>query len=292
MISYFYFYISFSSFIIALSSTKQIMEINRDSFKSYMESNKYNNRTKLLLIFYKNNSNFSEEALNIIEKDVAKEYGTESGVNFGKINIDEKSNLWLNLQFNIKRIPYIILIKGNYFYELNQKPDKYSLRDLINLEKEDSEKNRVPDEINTIRKILIIFNLTIKFFRNIFYNIFKIRLNKNIIIFIFIIILSLLIWLIKIFIVFVCSFLCFKSTQKKNIIIKKEKDKSIDLNIIKEGDEDADDSGFSGSELKNNEDEKDSDNDNNSPKLNKDIFKKESDLSEKEILKKYKNKIE
>ena len=65
------------------------MEINRDSFKSYIESNKYNNSTKLLLIFYKNNSNFSEEALNIIEKDVVKEYDTESGVNFGKINIDE-----------------------------------------------------------------------------------------------------------------------------------------------------------------------------------------------------------
>ena len=101
------------------------------------------------------------------------------------------------MQFNIKSIPYIILIKGNYFYELNQKPDQYSIKDLINLSLNDLNKKPIPEEINTIRKILFILNFSIRFISIGFYNIFKISLSKNIIIFIFIIILCLILWIIK-----------------------------------------------------------------------------------------------
>ena len=289
------FYIFLSLLTLILSYSKRILEINRDSFSSYLESNKYNENKKLLLIFYRQNSTFSEEALNVIENDIIKEYNSETGIDFGKINIDAENNLWLNLQFKIRTIPHIILIKGNYFYELNQKPDKYSIKEFINKEKDDSDKKRIPEEINITRKILIVTNLTIKLFRNFFYNIFKIRLNKNIIIFIIIfiliIILCFIFWIIKIIISFICCKLCCKKICKKNKSMKKKKKNGGEkaINIIKEekiDDKSSSDSGVSGSEVKDKDDQGEENIDKNMPEINNDIFNEE--ISSEKIKEKYK----
>ena len=108
------FYIFISILSLIFSFTGQISEINHDSFKSYIESNRYNENKKLLLIFYKQNSTLCEEAINAIEKYIIQDYNSESEIEFGKINLDLDNNIWLYLQFNITRIPYVILIKGIY----------------------------------------------------------------------------------------------------------------------------------------------------------------------------------
>ena len=148
------FYIFISILSLIFSFTAQISEINHDSFKSYIESNRYNENKKLLLIFYKQNSTLCEEAINAIEKYIIQDYNSESEIEFGKINLDLDNNIWLYLQFNITRIPYVILIKGIYFYELNKKPDKYSIKEFITLSPYNMIKKKIPEEINTIRKIL------------------------------------------------------------------------------------------------------------------------------------------
>ena len=260
----FSFYIFISSLTLIFCITRQIQEINLDSFKSYIESNKYDENKKLLIVFYKQNSTYCEDALNLIEKNIIKDYNFESGVEFGKINVD--NNLWLNLQFNIKSIPYIILIKGNYFYELNQKPDQYSIKDLINLSLNDLNKKPIPEEINTIRKILFILNFSIRFISIGFYNIFKISLSKNIIIFIFIIILCLILWIIKRIINLICSICCriknkYKGSKKNEEGISKLKE---EIELDKYSDK------LSEDKIENKSEEKDN---NNSDILKQDVLK-------------------
>ena len=272
------FYIFISILSLIFSFTAQISEINHDSFKSYIESNRYNENKKLLLIFYKQNSTLCEEAINAIEKYIIQDYNSESEIEFGKINLDLDNNIWLYLQFNITRIPYVILIKGIYFYELNQKPDKYSIKDFINLSPYNMIKKKMPEEINTIRKILFVLKFTFRSFRIGFYNIFGISLNKNAIIFIFIIILCLIIWIIKEIISFILGLFCLI----KKIHIRKS-NKEEDIVKIQEADKYSEN--LSGSDIGNKHEEDDNNDNDNTLKLKKGLFNQEMEEEELEKMK-------
>ena len=272
------FYIFISILSLIFSFTAQISEINHDSFKSYIESNRYNENKKLLLIFYKQNSTLCEEAINAIEKYIIQDYNSESEIEFGKINLDLDNNIWLYLQFNITRIPYVILIKGIYFYELNKKPDKYSIKEFINLSPYNMIKKKIPDEINTIRKILFVLKFTFRSFRIGFYNIFGISLNKNAIIFIFIIILCLIIWIIKEIMSFILGLFCLI----KKIRIRKN-NKEEDIVKIKEADNYSEN--LSGSDIGNKHEEDDNNDNDNTLKLKKGLFNQEMEEEELEKMK-------
>jgi len=213
-------YFLFFTFKLVFSFSQRFLDINRDSFNDYIESNRYNNNKRLFLIFYKDNCTFCEEALALIEKEIIPEYkGNNNLIDFGKINCDLEQNIWLNIQFKIKRIPYIILIIGNYFYELKYKPDKYNIKDFLDniiIKNDFSNKKRIPEQIGTFEKIIIVINFIIKTLRNIIYKIFRIRLHKYIIICILLLILFLFFWLIKIF-------FCFFLNKLRRICKKKEK---------------------------------------------------------------------
>ena len=272
------FYIFISILSLIFSFTAQISEINHDSFKSYIESNRYNENKKLLLIFYKQNSTLCEEAINAIEKYIIQDYNSESEIEFGKINLDLDNNIWLYLQFNITRIPYVILIKGIYFYELNKKPDKYSIKEFINLSPYNMIKKKIPEEINTIRKILFVLKFTFRSFRIGFYNIFGISLNKNAIIFIFIIILCLIIWIIKEIMSFILGLFCLI----KKIRIRKN-NKEEDIVKIQEADKYSEN--LSGSDIGNKHEEDDNNDNDNTLKLKKGLFNQEMEEEELEKMK-------
>ena len=272
------FYIFISILSLIFSFTGQISEINHDSFKSYIESNRYNENKKLLLSFYKQNSTLCEEAINAIEKYIIQDYNSESEIEFGKINLDLDNNIWLYLQFNITRIPYVILIKGIYFYELNKKPDKYSIKEFINLSPYNMIKKKIPEEINTIRKILFVLKFTFRSFRIGFYNIFGISLNKNAIIFIFIIILCLIIWIIKEIMSFILGLFCLI----KKIRIRKN-NKEEDIVKIKEADNYSEN--LSGSDIGNKHEEDDNNDNDNTLKLKKGLFNQEMEEEELEKMK-------
>ena len=272
------FCIFISILSLIFSFTAQISEINHYSFKSYIESNRYNENKKLLLIFYKQNSTLCEEAINAIEKYIIQDYNSESEIEFGKINLDLDNNIWLYLQFNITRIPYVILIKGIYFYELNKKPDKYSIKEFINLSPYNMIKKKIPEEINTIRKILFVLKFTFRSFRIGFYNIFGISLNKNAIIFIFIIILCLIIWIIKEIMSFILGLFCLI----KKIRIRKN-NKEEDIVKIKEADNYSEN--LSGSDIGNKHEEDDNNDNDNTLKLKKGLFNQEMEEEELEKMK-------
>ena len=133
-----FYLITFFSFLkIVNSSTRKISEINYASFKKYI-----NEKKKLLILFYIENNIFCEQVVKTIENEIIDDYNDESGIIFGKINVDSEN--MLSHEFNITKIPSIILIEEGYYYELHHKPDKYSIKDLIDLPKDNAKGKKIP----------------------------------------------------------------------------------------------------------------------------------------------------
>ena len=273
-----FYLITFFSFLkIVNSSTRKISEINYASFKKYINENK-----KLLILFYTENNIFCEQVVKTIENEIIDDYNDESGIIFGKINVDSEN--MLSHEFNITKIPSIILIQGEYFYELNQKPDKYSIKDLIDLPKDNAKGKKIPEHFSIIEKILGVVGMTVDFIFNLFYSKLKISLNKNIIIFILILIFFSFLWLIQKLLRFTCCCkFCRKCRcKKKNQIYKYDGENS---QISKE-EIDKESSEISGDDNVNKVDEIDNNNILNKKEIN-DIFN--GTISEEQILKKEKN---
>ena len=273
-----FYLITFFSFLkIVNSSTRKISEINYASFKKYI-----NEKKKLLILFYTENNIFCEQVVKTIENEIIDDYNDESGIIFGKINVDSEN--MLSHEFNITKIPSIILIQGEYFYELNQKPDKYSIKDLIDLPKDNAKGKKIPKHFGIIEKILGVVGMTVDFIFNLFYSKLKISLNKNIIIFILILIFFSFLWLIQKLLRFTCCCkFCRKCRcKKKNQIYKYDGENS---QISKE-EIDKESSEISGDDNVNKVDEIDNNNILNKKEIN-DIFN--GTISEEQILKKEKN---
>ena len=278
----FYILIFIYLFQFILCTTKRILDYNCDLFQSYTNTNKYNENKKLLLIFYKQNSTYCEDALNVIENYFSNEYDSNSGVEFGKIDINADNNMWLYLRFKIQRLPYIILIQGNYFYELNRKLDEYSLKDFLKLE---TTKKKLPGEISNINKIAIISSMTLNMIINVIDNTFNIIVNKNIIISILIILLLSFLWLIKSIIFLICKLCCKCRKNKKKTKVIQRKDNAMeiieqDINKYSESLSDCDNI---------NEDDENINSKENMPELNYDTFNNEK--TPEYIINKYKNQI-
>jgi hypothetical protein len=273
-----FYLITFFSFLkFVNSSTRKISEINYASFKKYINENK-----KLLILFYIENCIFCEQAVKTIENEIINYYDDESGIIFGKINVDSEN--MLSHKFKIKKIPSIILIQGEYFYELNQKPDKYSIKDLIDLPKDNAKGKKIPEHFNIIEKILNIIDMTVNFIIKLFYSMLKISLNKNIIISILIVIFFSFLWLIQKLLCFICCCkFCRKCKyKKKNQIYKFDEENS---QISKE-EIDKESSEISGDDNVNKVYEIDNNNTLNKNEINE-IFN--GTISEEQILKKEKN---
>lgn len=217
---------------ILLCMSKKIIEINNESFNRLVESNKYDNNKKIFVIFYTNNCNPCMEALSVINNNILNEYKYDNKIDFCKVNCDLKENIWLNIRFNITRIPYIILINGNYFYELNSNYDKYELNSFINDKKDKSELIKIPKDISLIKKRIIVINHTINYINHYFKSHYYIEININIIIFVFILffilLLILFLWLLKYILVYCCCNLCLGKICKK----KKENREIIEITRV------------------------------------------------------------
>ena len=265
-------------FLVIIS--KKLVELNNESFNRMVEANKYEKNKKLLVIFYTKNCLHCREAINIISKEIIDKYKNDIRIDFGKVDCDLRENIWLNLRFNITRIPYIIIIQGDYFYELNSHYDKFELNYFINDIKDKRELLRIPDDVNLVEKRIIILKYTINYFEKFFEKYFRIRISKNIIIFILIIFLLLLLWIIKYFLeLCCCNFLlckiCRKKQEKKNIIQESQME-----NLSGKG------SFVSGSELES----KEGDDSMYTSDISDSLFNEEIDESKLKI--KYKNKID
>ena len=213
---------------ILFSLSKTFLELNNDSFNELVEKNKYDKNKKLFVIFYTKNCYNCKEAIRIITNDIFNEYKNNNKIEFGMVDCDLRENIWLNIRFNITRIPYIIIIKGNYFYELKSNYDKFELNYFINEQKDRKELLEIPEDISLIQKRIIITRYTYNYINQYFESKYNITIHKNIIIFIFVLFFILLLWLIFYLISFCCRNLCFY------IICKRKKVKRQIVQVIKE----------------------------------------------------------
>ena len=261
---------------IFFSFGKNIIELNNESFNKIVESNKYDKNKKLIVIFYTNNCKYCQEALNVISNEIIDKYNSDNKIDFGKINCDLKENVWLNIRFNITRIPYIILVKGKYYSELNSNYDKYELNDFINTPKDNKDLLLIPNDINMVQKRIIVTKYTINYVKDFFKSKFNIDLHQNIIIFILILSLILFLWLIKLLLEFCCYMfgICKKKKVKKEIVIASK---------------DNDTSGLSGDVSGSDLNSKGDDSDSYISGITDSLFKEEMD--DKEV-KKIKEKID
>ena len=270
---------------ILFSLSKTFLELNNDSFNELVEKNKHNKNKKLLVIFYTKNCYNCQEAIRIITNDIFNEYKDDYKIEFGKVDCDLRENIWLNIRFNITRIPYIIIIKGNYFYELKSNYDKFELNYFINEQKDRRELLEIPEDISLIQKRIIIMRYTYIYINQYFESKYNITIHKNIIIFIFILFLILLLWLLFYLFSFCCWNLCFYK------ICKRKKVKQI-IQMVKEDSLSKMSNNISGSDIISKEEENKVDKESDSSYISDSYFNEVIDR--KTIVKKYyyKTKIE
>ena len=256
---------------IYFSFGKNILELNNESFNKLVESNKYDKNKKLLVIFYTKNCKYCQEALNVLTNEIINKSQHDNKIDFGKVNCDLRENIWLNMRFNITRIPYIILVKGKYFYELNSNYDKYELDYFINNPKENKDMILIPNDISIVQKRTIVINYFFNHINDFFTSNFNISLNKNIIIFMLVLIFILFLWFMKWILMLCCYniFLC-KKYRKKTV-------EDVDQSAIS--------SVLSGSKLSS----KENGNSSESSELSEDPFNEEMEESEIKNICKEKN---
>ena len=272
---------------ILFSLSKTFLELNNDSFNELVEKNKHNKNKKLLVIFYTKNCYNCQEAIRIITNDIFNEYKNNNKIEFGMVDCDLRENIWLNIRFNITRIPYIIIIKGNYFYELKSNYDKFELNYFINEQKDRRELLEIPEDISLIQKRIIIMRYTYIYINQYFESKYNITIHKNIIIFIFILFLILLLWLLFYLFSFCCWNLCFYK------ICKRKKVKRQIVQVIKEESISKISSNVSGSDIISKEEGNNNvNNDSDSSYISDSYFNKEIDRNIIEQKYYYKKKIE
>jgi len=277
---------------IILSLSNTFIELNNDSFNELVKKYKYDENKKLLVIFYTKNCYNCNEAIRIITNDILNEYKYDTKIQFAKVDCDLRENIWLNIRFNITRIPYIIIITENYFYELKSNYDKFELNYFINEQRGLKDLTPIPKDISIIQKRIIIMRYTITYINQYFESRFNMTFNKNTIVFIFILFLILFLWILFYLIKLCCYGLWGKCLKCFGLICKRKNNDKIGIKVIKEvsytkiSKKNID---IGESELGSKEDENDIDNDNgdgdDSLSLNDTSFNKE--INRNYIKKKY-----
>ena len=278
--------------LLSLSNTNTFIELNNDSFNELVKKYKCDENKKLLVIFYTKNCYNCNEAIRIITNDILNEYRYDNKIQFAKVDCDLRENIWLNIRFNITRIPYIIIITGNYFYELKSNYDTFELNYFINEQRGLKDLTRIPKDISIIQKRIIIMRYTITYINQYFESRFNMTFNKNTIIFIFVLFLILFLCILFYLIKWCCYGLWGECLRCFGLICKRKNNDKTVIKVIKE------DSytkiskkiiDISENELGSKEDENDIDNDNDncddSLSLNDNSFNKE--INSNDIKKKY-----
>ena len=138
-------------------------------------------------------------------------------IKFGFLEVNRDNVKWHSYIFNIKSIPFIILVSNNRMYYYND--DVVSEENLIKFIDENKTLNEsypIPKKLNDFKKGIILFTILMDDLNDYcqmlldYYNL-KYKWNKIFTYIIFIIIMILLIYLIK-----SCCYCCFKCICCKN----------------------------------------------------------------------------
>ena len=150
-----------------------LLEITDSNYKKLVEKSKI----PVILIFYDNSCKYCNSTIKIIESFIMPSY-KENEMIFGKINLDE--NPYLYYQFNVKKIPYIIILENNKMFIYNNSViSKEKIEKFFKEERLYENGIKIP---KTISYFDYFFYNIYDFSDNIydfFNNNFKIKINKD-----------------------------------------------------------------------------------------------------------------
>ena len=87
-----------------------------------------------------------------------KNFEDEDEIDFATVNLDTRSNLWLGVRFNIKKMPYIILIENKKMYTFEEQFETPAVLKFIENEKNLENSLEVPENFGIWQKTKAIMN--------------------------------------------------------------------------------------------------------------------------------------
>ena len=134
-----------------ISAEKKILILDGDYFDKAIQ-NAISSKYKLFLIFHVQKCQYCTHVLKVLKSQVIKNYEDDENIFFGSVNLDEQSNVWLGIRFNISRIPYIILIENKKMYHFESQFEESLVVKFINEEKNVEDGEEIPPAVTFKRK--------------------------------------------------------------------------------------------------------------------------------------------
>ena len=119
----------------------------------YVIKNATITNTKLFLIFYIPSCIYCKHALKVLNDNIKNTFDEKAPISFGIINLENQTNIWTGLRFNITRIPYIILIEKNKMYYYQNSFEEQSVMNFINEEKNIEDALDIPPPVGFLGKL-------------------------------------------------------------------------------------------------------------------------------------------
>ena len=139
---------------------KNIMILEGDSLDKAIQDS-IEEKSKLLLIFYVNHCPYCAHSIKVLKEQIIKNFEDEEEINFGTINLDRQSNVWVGVRFNITRIPYIVLIENKKMYQFQSQFEESVVLKFIHDEKTIEDAIDIPDNVGwKIKSNIIMQELT------------------------------------------------------------------------------------------------------------------------------------
>ena len=150
---FFYFILIILLSLISLSqSTKKIMILEGEQLDFQIKNASETNST-LFLIFYVNRCLYCSHALKVLKNNIVKNFKEEDKISFGIINLENQTNIWSGIRFNITKIPYIILIQKNKMYYYQNSFEENLVMKFITEEKNIEDALDLPPPVNFFGKL-------------------------------------------------------------------------------------------------------------------------------------------
>ena len=133
-------------------SRKEIMLLEGDTFEETLK-NSIESKSKLFLIFHVKKCPFCDHVIRILKERIINNYEDEDEINFGVVNLDRQSNIWLGIRFNITRIPFIILIENKKMYQFQNQFEESTVLKFIDEEKTVEDSMDIPENLGMMGKV-------------------------------------------------------------------------------------------------------------------------------------------
>jgi thioredoxin-related protein len=137
-----------------ISAEKKIIIIEGDYLDKAIQ-NAISSNYKLFLIFHVQKCQYCTHVLKVLKSQVIKNYEDDEKIFFGSVNLDEQSNVWLGVRFNISKIPFIILIENKKMYHFESQFEESLVVKFINEEKNVEDGEEIPPAVTFNRKFSI-----------------------------------------------------------------------------------------------------------------------------------------